>query len=329
MERRATEQSRDHGGNLDQAIAQFGGDMSDWLDLSTGINPVAYPLPEIAAEAWQVLPRSRDMARLLEAATHAYRTTGAIAAFAGAQGAIQAVPRLRPGGDARILAPTYNEHAASLSASGWAVSEVFEPAALCGADLAVVVNPNNPTGDIYSPTQLIDIAKDVGLLLVDESFADPTPELSLAPTLDRHSNILVLRSFGKFYGLAGLRLGFALGSEQLINRLKEIAGPWPVSGPAIEIAVAALQNKAWQTQTITRLGQDATRLDALAAQAGLSLMGGTSLFRTYVAESASCLQDKLAQAHIWSRIFPYSDKWIRLGLPGSDEDWARLSRALQ
>lgn len=320
---------RDHGGNLDAAILRFGGAPEDWIDLSTGINAQPYPVPDIPADRWNALPRKSDMAALCQAAQVAYRTTAQVVALAGAQGAIQIVPYLRQLGEARVLAPTYNEHAGALRAAGWRVTEVSHPDALRGADVAIVVNPNNPDGASYPPDLLADLAQDVGLLVVDESFADPTPALSLAPRLDRlPENILLLRSFGKFYGLAGLRLGFALAHPAQAARIAAMAGPWPVCGPAIEIAIAALNDQTWQAETIARLNTEAARLDAIAARAGWQLVGGTVLFRTYAAPDAPKAQNQLARAHIWTRIFPYSAKWIRLGLPGTPAAWARLEAAL-
>lgn len=310
---------RDHGGNLDAAMALYGGARDEWLDLSTGINPEPYPVPAITAEAWSALPRKTDMARLTDAARTAYDADTQIIPFAGAQGAIQAVPWLTTPGKARILSPTYNEHAAALRTGGWTVEEVSDTNALNGADLAVVVNPNNPDGRRVSDLATLD----VGLLVIDESFIDPEPELSTFAG----DHIITLRSFGKFYGLAGLRLGFALATGPHAEKLAEIAGPWPISGPAIEIASQALTDRQWQTQTITRLTADATRLDELATRAGWSLVGGTPLFRTYDTGDATKAQAHLAQHHIWSRIFPYSDTWLRLGLPQSDR-WAQLERAL-
>ncbi|MCA0943093.1 threonine-phosphate decarboxylase CobD [Salipiger pacificus] len=315
---------RDHGGNLDAAMTRFGGERAGWLDLSTGINPEPYPLPAIPAEAWSVLPRHSDMDRLIDAARTAYGTPARIVPFNGAQGAIQMVPALRAPGRAAVLAPTYNEHAAALRTGGWQVTEAGSLRALEGADLAVVVNPNNPDGRRSEPGALCALAARVGLLVVDESFADPEPDLSLAPRLDGSlPNVVVLRSFGKFYGLAGLRLGFALAQDPLGDRLAELAGPWPVSGPAIEIASAALADRQWQAETVRRLDRDAARLDALAQGASWALVGGTSLFRTYALPDAQTAQERLAARHVWSRTFPYSDRWIRLGLPPSDR-WEQL-----
>ncbi|WP_425040206.1 threonine-phosphate decarboxylase CobD [Primorskyibacter sp. S187A] len=319
---------RDHGGNLDAAIAHYGGDPAQWLDLSTGINPVSYPVPPLPQEAWTALPRRSDMARLAEAAARAYGTQADVVPFAGAQGAIQSIPFILHPGRAAVLAPTYNEHAAALRMAGWPVAEVDSLSALQGADLAILVNPNNPDGNRYDPGELRDLADHVGLLIVDESFADPDPDLSLAPCLHDAPSIIVLRSFGKFFGLAGLRLGFALATGRRATRLAEFAGPWPISGPAIEIACAALEDAPWQARTCARLAHDSAALDGIAQEAGWTLIGGTPLFRTYATPDATATQDRLAQAMIWSRIFPYSETWIRLGLPPDAAGMARIRAAL-
>lgn len=321
---------RDHGGNLDAAMARYGGAADDWIDLSTGINPCAYPIPDIPARAWAALPTEADMASLCKAAAQAYGAVCTVAPVAGAQAAIQMIPALMPPGEARVLGPTYNEHAASLRAAGWQVCEVARADDLAGADLAVIVNPNNPDGQRHAPDTLLALADRVGLLVVDESFADTAPELSVIPHLTRkNERVIALRSFGKFYGLAGLRLGFALGGDRHIARLNEMAGPWPVSGPAITIGCAALSDLAWQEDTRARLSADAARLDALAEAAGLECVGGTPLFRLYEVGDAAAWQDRLARGHVWSRTFPYSPDWLRLGQPGDDEQWTRLEAALR
>lgn len=314
---------RDHGGNLDAARRRYG--EGEWIDLSTGINRVPYPLPAIPAAAWQALPDRAAMAGLIRVAQAAYATGAAVLPVAGAQAAIQMIPRAFPVGLARVLGPTYNEHAAGLRAAGWRVEEVGELSALAGSDLAVVVNPNNPDGSCHAPEALRRLAGQVGRLVVDESFADPVPELSLAPAPGR---ALVLRSFGKFYGLAGVRLGFVLGDEAAIAALAAMAGPWPVSGPAIAIGCAALADRDWAAASIARLQDDVRRLDELAAGAGWRLVGGGHLFRLYDTPDAVAAQELLARRHIWSRIFPWHTCWLRLGLPAPGE-WARVEAALR
>lgn len=324
---------RDHGGDLDAAVRRHGGDARDWIDLSTGINraPCAFVAPP--ADAWTALPGHGATARLIDAARAAWSVApeAAILPLAGAQAAIQLVPRLDAltggPGRARVLGPTYNEHAAALKSAGWRVAQVAAVEALAGAGLAVVVNPNNPDGRRHAPETLMALAARVGRLVVDESFIDATPAFSLVGAAGA-PGLIVLRSFGKFYGLAGLRLGFAVGAPDEIAALAELAGPWPVCGPALDIGAAALADAEWRAATVRRLTQDARRLDALAAAAGWSLVGGCALFRLYETPNAAAARDALARHRIWSRIFPFSPRWLRLGPPGAADEWARIEAAL-
>ena len=315
----------DHGGNLDAAIAAYGA--GDWLDLSTGINPVAYPVPTITPGAWRTLPTATRMRRFSDIAASYFQTQAEVVPFAGAQSAIQAIPFVTPRGTARVLGPTYNEHLAALSTAGWSAQESPNIQALEGADLSVVVNPNNPDGQLFAPESLRDLAKKVGVLVIDESFVDTCPDQSLCAG-GLPANTVVLRSFGKFFGLAGLRLGWAIAAGNLAKALRDRAGPWPVSGPAIEIAEAALADTGWQKTTRSRLAKGAARMDDLAQQSGWSLVGGTELFRTYRTPDAKQAQAHLASHHIWARIFPYSQTWIRLGLPDPDR-FGQLERAFR
>ncbi|WP_339107361.1 threonine-phosphate decarboxylase CobD [Thioclava sp. GXIMD4216] len=318
---------RDHGGNLDQAMAIFGGD--DWIDLSTGINRVPYPVPALPSQAYTDLPTRSAMEGLLAVARRTYGLKdAAIAALAGAQAAIQTLPHIVGGPKrARVLGPTYNEHAASLRQAGWEVQEVTTIAELRGADLAVVVNPNNPDGQSHPATTLLALRQEVGALVVDESFADPRPDLSVVAHLGA-PDLFVLRSFGKFYGQAGLRLGFVLGAEAQIAQIRQMAGPWPVCGAALVIGQQALADTRWQQQTCARLHEDVIRMDSLAQRAGWQRAGGAELFRLYETPDATGAQTRLARARIWSRIFPWHPRWIRLGLPGSAQEWARLEAVL-
>ncbi|NEU95949.1 threonine-phosphate decarboxylase CobD [Bradyrhizobium uaiense] len=318
---------REHGGNLDVAQQRFGGAAEDWIDLSTGINRVPYPLVDVEPRQWNALPSRSEIESLHAAARQAYATDAPIVAMGGAQAAIQLLPRLAPRGRARILAPTYNEYAAVLSVAGWDVSEVSDLAALAGADIAIVVNPNNPDGRRHDRDELLALLPRVGRLVIDESFADAVPDISLASEAGR-PGLLILRSFGKFYGLAGLRLGFALSCEPDIVTLAAMTGPWPVSGAAIAIGRRALLDRDWAKATTARLANDCVRLDAEARVQGWTLVGGASLFRLYEVGDALAAQEKLARAQIWSRVFQQKPGWLRLGLPGSETEWSRLSAAL-
>ncbi len=320
---------RDHGGDLGAARARFGGDAAEWIDLSTGINRIPWPVPALPEAVWRDLPGAAAMAACAEAARRAYGVApgAAVLPVAGAQAAIRLLPRLRPPGRAAVLGPTYNEHAAAFAAEGWRVAEAATPDALAGADAATVVNPNNPDGRRTDPEALLALAERVGLLIVDESFADVDPALSLCGRAGR-PGLVILRSFGKFHGLAGARLGFAVGAAADIARLAALDGPWAVSGPALALGAAALADAAWAEATRARLGADAARLDRLAAGAGWRAAGGAALFRLYDVGDATAAQAALGRARIWSRIFPWSARLLRLGPPGGAAEWARLEAAL-
>ncbi len=304
---------RDHGGGLDAAIAAYGGARDDWLDLSTGVNPVPYPVGEIGAEAWTALPDSAAMRRLSKAARAFWSIpdTAELVVAGGASALIAQMPNVWPGSTVTIPRPTYNEHAAAFEAQGWIVQS-DGPAAV-----RVLVHPNNPDGRPWS------VAQHPCPTIIDESFCDVTPEdshVGQAAELDR----VILKSFGKFWGLAGLRLGFAICPPGVARKLRDRLGPWAVSGPALEIGARALEDAAWADATRVRLTSDAARLDSLV---GLPVVGGTDLFRLYEVADAAAAQGHLAKAHVWSRTFPYSKTWLRLGLPHPDR-WDQLDAAV-
>ncbi|HEX9857800.1 MAG TPA: threonine-phosphate decarboxylase CobD [Paracoccaceae bacterium] len=309
----------DHGGGIDAAAARFGGRRDDWVDLSTGINPRHYPVPALSADAWAALPDEAAQQGLVAAARAFWRVpeTAAVLAAPGASALIALMPLLAAAGRVRIAQPTYNEHGRAFRACSWQVVEGAGE-----AEAQVLVHPNNPDGRLWTAVE------DAPLTVLDESFCDVTPEASLVQLASR-PGVVVLKSFGKFWGLAGLRLGFALGDPGLIGRLAAMLGPWPVSGPALAIGTAALRDPAWAQATRVRLAADAARLDRMLCARGAGLAGGTSLFRLYDVADAGRWQAALAQHHIWTRVFPYSARWLRLGLPGSPDGWTRLETALQ
>ena len=306
----------DHGGNLDAAVARFGGARADWIDLSTGINPQPYPLPKLAPEIWSALPDHTATQALHKAARGFWNIPegAGVLAAPGLSALIARLPSILPAATVAIPGPTYGEHAAAFAAQGWRITDQSR-------DVLVAVHPNNPDGLLWSAAQL-----SARLTIIDESFADVASSGSHV-NLAARPGTLILKSLGKFWGLAGVRLGFATGDTALIARLADLLGPWPVSGPALAIGVAALQDRAWAARTRARLSIDADRLDALMTGKSASLVGGTTLFRLYDVDSARAWQDKLARARIWSRIFPYSSHWLRLGLPAPDQ-WHRLEAAL-
>ena len=308
---------RDHGGGVDQAVATYGGERSDWIDLSTGINPVPYPVGGLAAQDWTALPDARAQSELIAAARSFWKVPAGAALLAapGASALIARIPALAPPARVAIPLPTYNEHAAAFRAQGWDVVETG------ATEACVVVHPNNPDGRLWSADEV-----SAPLCVFDESFCDVSPARSLIGEAAKPGRI-VLKSFGKFWGLAGLRLGFAIGDPALVGRLGESLGPWPVSGPALRIGAAALRDVSWADAARARLQGDANRLDRLFVAKGATVLGGTPLFRLYAVDDPKAWQDRLARHHIWSRVFPYSDRFLRIGLPPA-QGWARIEAAL-
>lgn len=308
----------DHGGGIDAAVIRYGGPRENWIDLSTGINPQPYPIPGLGAEQWTQLPDSRATERLEQAARQFWQVPddADVLAAPGASALIARIPDLHTAGTVAIPGPTYNEHARAFFAAGWQVGQG-------SADAQVLVHPNNPDGRIWRQADVHP-----GLAIIDESFCDVMPDTSLV-ALGARPGALILKSFGKFWGLAGLRLGFVIGDGDLVGRLRGMIGPWPVSGPALAIGAAALLDIEWAARSRSRLTEDAGLLDSLIQRHGAKLVGGCDLFRLYDVGSARQWQDHLAKHHIWTRVFPYNQRWLRLGLPGTPDQWTRLTAALK
>ncbi len=325
-----------HGGMLSEAARLYPTAPRPFIDLSTGINPVPYPLPHLPETAFTRLPDADDDAALREVAAQTYGVSdpAMVAAAPGTQILISLLPYLLSRANARvaILSPTYGEHAASWTAAGCTVLETTDIADLAQADIAVVCNPNNPDGRRHTPHDLIALANGLatrkGLLIVDEAFADLEPKgLSLAGALP-HPAILILRSFGKSYGLAGLRLGFALTNPERADHIRAALGPWSVSGPSLAAALTALPDEPWRQETVHRLDADAARLDAIMKPSGMVRVGGTRLFHLYEGANASGLHDRLARAGILVRRFLGQPQRLRFGLPADVDEWERLRSTL-
>jgi cobalamin biosynthetic protein CobC len=323
-----------HGGDLTEAIARHGGAPQSWLDLSTGINPWPWPIPQALPDnAWQRLPSRADAEGLIATARKTYGAPdgAGITAASGTQALIQLLPFLAPGPVA-IVGPTYSEHALAWRNAGHPVIAIDNlDACPDSAVHAIVVNPNNPDGRVTDRTTLSRVAIQLkargGWLVVDEAFADVDPAVS-AVALCPDWPVVILRSFGKFYGLAGLRLGFAIGTPQMIARIATALGPWPCSGPALSIGTAALGDQPWANRTRRALQQQARALDEVLAKAGFTMAGGTALFRLARHPQALRLHATLAQQHIWCRSFDWADDLLRFGLPSDAAGLDRLAAAL-
>jgi cobalamin biosynthetic protein CobC len=318
----------EHGGKLREAAQRYG--RSDWLDLSTGLNPNGYPAPALATDAWHRLPE-RDPA--LDAAARRYYGAPHMLAVAGTQAAIQALPRLRAPSRVAVSSPSYAEHLHHWSQHGHRTSALPYAglgAALASADVMVVCNPNNPTGEYVQRATLLEwaaaLASRGGWLVVDEAFADTDGSHSVADA-SQAPGLIVLRSVGKFFGLAGLRLGFVAAHGDILDPLADMLGPWAVSGPAQQVARAALEDDAWQQATRSRLRTEGDRLRALLASHGIA-SHGTDLFQWWPEAQAEVFHDHMARRGIWVRLFREAARGIRLGLPHDETGWLRLEQAL-
>ena len=320
----------EHGGRLRKAAIEYGIAEADWVDLSTGIAPWAFAVPDIPARAWARLPESEDG---LEAAARSYYGFEHVLPVPGSQAAIQALPRLRRSGRVGVLSPCYAEHAEGWRRAGHVVREVSENEVehfIDSLDVLVVVNPNNPTGRLV-PTECLlawntRLNRRGGWLVVDEAFMDNTPEASLTRHGVRHG-LIVLRSFGKFFGLAGVRLGFVLGEPRLLRLLDELIGPWAVSGPTRQLGQSCLLDSAAQQTQIERCAVASERLAQCLQRHDLAPHGGSALFQSVSTEQAERLQVFLAQRGILVRLFRH-DSRLRFGLPAHEHDWLRLEAAL-
>jgi cobalamin biosynthetic protein CobC len=342
----------EHGGNLLDAVRHFARPLEEWIDLSTGINPHYYPVPSLSGNAWHRLPEHSEA---LLAAACAYYGAPQMLAVAGSQAAIQALPRLRPPSRVLVSAPSYAEHAYQWQRAGHQLirsnyAQLDE--AVKEADVVVLCQPNNPTGEMIPPATLLDwrarLAVRGGWLIVDEAFADTLPASSVAAATS-NEGLIVLRSVGKFFGLAGIRLGFVAATTPLLQRLADALGPWAISGPAQEIAIAALRNRAWQRSMRVILAQDGQRLRTMLKAAGIQ-SNGTDLFQwcsdAGLQQRSEALWKHMATHGIWIRRFTapevsltataqatvehqqYQPHGVRFGLPGTEAAWQRLEQAL-
>ncbi|PMY40742.1 threonine-phosphate decarboxylase [Pseudomonas sp. GW456-L14] len=319
----------EHGGRLRKAAEQYGIAEADWLDLSSGLAPWPWPIPEIGMRAWARLPETDDG---LEQAARDYYGAAHVLPVPGSQAAIQLLPRLRRAGKVGVLSPCYAEHAEAWRRSGYIVREVLEQEVdffLDSLDVLVVVNPNNPTGLSLTPERLLDwharLAQRGGWLVVDEAFMDNTPQLSLAAQADQ-VGLIVLRSFGKFFGLAGVRLGFVLAERKLLKLLAEQVGPWAVSGPTRVLGQVCLRDSQGHERQRVRSEAASLRLAQLLERHGLKPQGGCALFQWLITDHAELLHEFMARRGILLRLFTHNSS-LRFGLPADEADWSRLEQA--
>lgn len=323
-----------HGGRLDAAVEKYGGEKSKWLDLSTGINPNSWKIPELENELWTQLPDADLYKRCTDAARQVFGVPddAHISLASGSQMHIQNLPRLFKPQPVALVGFSYQEHGICWQREG---HEVYVTDGLKSAEatarIVVVVNPNNPDGRIFDRDTLAALARRLGakggLLVVDEAFGDVAPNSCVAEQAGREG-LVVLRSLGKFYGLAGVRLGAALTNPVLGQRLDEQLGPWAVSGPALRIGATAWSDTKWQNKTLKKLQSLREELETVLQENSMNVIGGTSLFVLSSHDDAAGLAEHLAKKHILVRQFPGQTNWLRFGVVGKKSSLNRLGKAL-
>lgn len=326
---------RGHGGRIDAAASLYPSAPQPWIDLSTGINPHAWPVPQIALERYQRLPLKREISAMLDAAADFYGLPAhaEIVPVPGSEIAIRLLPRLLPARRVGILSPTYGSHCAAWSQAGAEVLELTGLPDPKSGDLEtlVVVNPNNPDGRVMPCAELAAFAKvwtETGRrLIVDEAFAEVAEGASLLAMPELPVGVVVLRSLGKFFGLAGLRVGFVVVAKRDASAWHHLLGDWPVSGPACEIATLALRDRDWIAATRQRLVRDRKRLNLTLEQTDFSLLGGTDLFGLFEAPDEADWLDYFARSGILVRAFAAASRHYRIGLPADEAAWRRLELA--
>ena len=320
-----------HGGNLREAARRYGIALGDWLDLSTGINPRAYPVPPVPMDAWRRLPEDAD--GLAELAARHYGAPGALP-VAGSQAAIRALPGLLKRGVAAVAPLTYSEYRPAFERAGHRIATLDVALVDLKNDIdhVIVANPNNPTTEPITRDVLLrwheQLARRGGTLIVDEAFADAYGDAAMSMASESgREGLVVLRSVGKFYGLAGIRAGFVLAATPMRDALSEALGAWTVSGPARHAVQAAFNDLSWQAETRATLARDSTRLAALIRNQGFDPRA-TPLFVWFKTDKAAALQNALAVRGIWTRLFEHgASPSLRIGLTGSEEEWARFEEA--
>ena len=329
-----------HGGRLGVARSLFPGVPQPWVDLSTGINPRPYPAPRASRQARNRLPEPTELARLEAQAAEVFgvEDPARIVAVGGTECGLRLVPQIVHLKAAVIVGPTYGSHADAWTRSGALTQTIGRDEMHAHAERAVcltIVNPNNPDGRIVERTQLLalhdSLSRHGGTLIVDEAFADVTPHVSVAAEAGTQAapRLIVLRSFGKFFGLAGLRLGFIVAAPPIAAAIRGLVGEWPVSSDALTAGLAAYADRRWADRERTTLQKSAQRLDRLLTQSGFELAGGTSLFRLARAPDARERFARLLAAGILARPFDFDPSLLRFGLPRGRDQWRRLAAALR
>ncbi|MEO9459046.1 MAG: threonine-phosphate decarboxylase CobD [Lentilitoribacter sp.] len=320
----------EHGGNLEKAIQTYGGSRSDWIDISTGISPFSAPLPELRLSDWHRLPESASLDKLAHIARNYYASKQDCLVTSGSQFLINHLPDLLQG-DVGIVSPTYGEYAGAFARQNRSCTVLGSIDDISDVRSVVLANPNNPDGRIYSQDELCTLAEKLkkrdGYLVVDEAFCDVCENASML-VADPIKNLIVLKSFGKFFGLAGARIGFVFAHNELLSRIKYLQGPWSVSGPSISVAKYVLTRDRMHEDLLDKISTRHDQFIQMLGETNLIIAGGTKLFTLIAHENAADLHEHLLVEKILTRKFDYNACCLRLGLTRNEEEDLRLKQAI-
>ncbi len=323
-----------HGGALSEAIAKHGGSASEWLDLSTGISPFTLPLPEFTSDTWRRLPEQGEVQRVCELAKRHYGGSVMPIAVPGTQSVIQLLPFLTPNAsEVAIVSPTYGEYQRAYQRMDVVIDpvETLDAARGTRAGVAVLANPNNPDGretprdDIFGFVR----AQRHRLVVVDEAFADMRQDLSMAGAAGTEPNLVVMRSFGKFFGLAGLRLGFVFAEPGLARILSDRLGPWAVSGPALAVAAHAFSRGNLVSELRDKIEKAHAMTRSALNMARVSIVGESELFFCCEVGDGAAVRELLASHKVLVRAFDHSPSRIRIGLVPDELSAVRLRETMR
>lgn len=334
-------QTIQHGGNLTEAIKQYNITKENWLDLSTGISPWTYPFQPLPDRVWQELPPSGS--ELLASAAKFYDVKqNSITATPGSQIAIRLLPQLFEPSKVAIPTLGYKEHAASWQMANHQTlhyhdaTELLELINTNRVEHVVVINPNNPNGEKLNLRTLDRIILKIsGICIIDEAFIDyydddfdegddSTSISSATKVLSdfEYDNLIILRSVGKFFGLAGIRLGFCIGFHPSLQTLNALLQPWSISHASQYIGIQALQDKQWQQQQRVKIKQHQNAFqmalnDLLNQHLEQHTSAEAGLFTTVFADDTALnkLHHQLAKQGILTRLDNDQQSWLRFGLP--------------
>lgn len=320
----------EHGGNLEEAIKVYGGERSEWIDISTGISPFTEPIPELSLEDWQRLPEPSSLSELAYIAQRYYGADQNCVVTSGSQFVINHLPDLLEG-DVGIVEPTYGEYAGAFVRQNRDFTSISSIDDIGDVQSIILANPNNPTGRIFSRNELLNLAAKLsargGYLIVDEAFCDVCDQASMLSG-NSIDNLLVLRSFGKFFGLAGARIGFVFAHDEILHQIEQLQGPWAVSGPSMAVAKHVLTSNHIHQDLLKKITNRHIEMVSVLADTGIEIIGGTKLFMLIRHDKAVDLHEHLLTHKILTRKFDYHSKWLRLGLTRNQEEDDRLKDAI-